>query len=502
MEGGGVHSRRFVLGGLLASAAAGSAWAGAPERSIRPYPRGLTEAEARRLNAPSVAELIAEAGLGGNVAIAVADARSGLVLETFEPAREMPPASVAKAVTALYAMDALGPGHRFRTRLIANGQIRNGQLDGDLVLSGSGDPTLSTDDLAAMASALKRTGLREVRGRFLLHDAALPYIRSIDPAQPDHVGYSPAISGLNLNFNRVHFEWRRGQDGYQVAMDARSEKLRPAVSVARMRVADRNLPVYTYADREGIDDWTVAREALGKGGSRWLPVRRPAEYAGEVFQVLARSHGIVLRRPERTSTAPRGTLLVEHVSDDLVAVLTEMMKWSTNLTAESVGLSASAARGGLPSSLATSGARMGDWLRGRAAVNGARFVDHSGLGVDSRISAQDMVTALVAAGPDGALRRMMKQIDMRDANGRPMRDHPAQVFAKTGTLNFVSGLAGFVHTPSNGVLAFAIFSADLDRRSGLSEDEMERPAGGRAWAGRARRMQQRLIERWAAVYGA
>ncbi|MCU0911245.1 MAG: D-alanyl-D-alanine carboxypeptidase/D-alanyl-D-alanine-endopeptidase [Rhodobacteraceae bacterium] len=494
-------TRRLVLGALMATP--GVALAEAPLRSIRPEPRGgRPPAEARRPSAQEAEAIVAEAALGGRVAFAVADARTGALLEAGGAGEAMPPASVTKAITALYAVEALGPGHRFRTQLIATGPVANGRVDGDLILAGTGDPTLNTDNLAAMAARLRDVGLREVSGRFRVHGGALPYVRSIDPGQPDHVGYNPSISGLNLNFNRVHFEWRRTGGSWQVAMDARSERLRPAVTVARMRVADRRSPLYTYDDRDGVDDWTVAGPALDRDGSRWLPVRRPAEYAGEVFQVLARSYGIVLRHPEETQVAPRGTVLVEHVSDDLTAVLTDMLKWSTNITAEVVGLSASALRGGAPSSLAVSGARMSDWLRGRAGVDGARFVDHSGLGPDSRISPQDMVTALVRSGPDGLLRRMLKRVDMTDSNGRPLRDHPARVVAKTGTLNFVSGLAGYVQGPSNAVLAFAIFAADLDRRRRLSPEEMERPDGGRGWTQRARAMQQKLIERWVAVHAA
>lgn len=493
-------SRRAVLGGLLAGAG-GGAWADAPDRSPRPPPRGTVPAPAARPAAPGAEALVRAAGLGGQVTFAVADARSGLVLEGVDAGAAMPPASTAKAITALYGLDALGPGHRFRTRLVGQGTIRNGQLEGDLILAGSGDPTLATDDLAAMAAALKNAGIHAVRGRFLVHDGALPYIRTIDPGQPDYVGYNPSVSGLNLNFNRVYFEWKRAQGGYQVSMDARSERLRPAVTMARMRVAERTAPLYTYADSNGVDDWTVARPALGNGGSRWLPVRRPAEYAGEVFQVLARSYGIDLRHPERTGGVPRGTVLVEHVSADLTEIMTDMLKWSTNLTAEVVGLTASTQRGGAPASLDASGRRMSDWLAGRAGTNGARFVDHSGLGDQSRIAAADMVKALVQSGADGALRRMLKRIDMKDAQNRTIRDHPARVVAKTGTLNFVSALAGYVQTPSNAVLAFAIFAADVPRRRGLAPEDMERPEGGRGWTRSARGLQQKLIERWVAVYG-
>jgi D-alanyl-D-alanine carboxypeptidase/D-alanyl-D-alanine-endopeptidase (penicillin-binding protein 4) len=150
---------------------------------------------------------------------------------------------------------------------MATGPISNGRLKGDLVLVGGGDPTLTTDDLAEMAAGLKRAGVREVTGKFKVNASALPYVKSIDNSQPDHVGYSPAVSGLNLNFNRVHFEWKRigGVGGkYEIMMDARTEKYRPRVSIAKMRVVNREQPVYGYKSANGVDNWTVARRALGR----------------------------------------------------------------------------------------------------------------------------------------------------------------------------------------------------------------------------------------------
>ena len=497
-------TRRSVLGGLLAGAVTGPAWADAPARSPRPLPRKLpgdvVPAEVRGIAAPAAEALIREAGLGGKVCFAVADARTGLFLEGKDQGDTMPPASVAKAITAMYGLEYLGAGHRFVTQLIATGPMRNGRIEGDLILAGSGDPALDTDALAAMVGDLAQVGVRGITGRFRIYDGALPYVREIDRSQPDHVGYNPALSGLNLNYNRVHFEWKRGQGGYAVSMDARSDRVRPPVSIARMQVANRQTPVYTYSDANGVDDWTVASGALGNGGTRWLPVRQPGAYAGEVFHVLARGQGIELPRPE-PARGIGGTVLVQHLSEPLAEILVSMLKWSTNLTAEVVGLSASSSGGTRARTLEASGSQMQSWLSRKIGVNGEKFVDHSGLGVESRISPDHMVRALVAAGADGSLRRMMKRIDMKDANGRVIRNHPAEVAAKTGTLNFVSGLAGYIQTPSNATLAFAIFSADLGRRRGLEEDEMERPDGGRGWTGRARHLQQRLIERWVDVYG-
>lgn len=490
-------SRRIFLSGLLASTAP-AAWAAAPERSLRPRAR---PSDFLLRTIPEAADIVAEANLGGRIGFAVADAATGEMLEVMNPLFPLPPASVAKTISSAYALDRLGPNYRFRTRLVSDGVVADGRLDGDLWLVGSGDPLFDTDALAAMAENLVNLGVREVTGRFRVATGALPEIWQIDPGQLPHVGYNPAISALNLNFNRVHFEWERVGEDYTISMDARSASLRPAVQVARMRVEERTSPVYTYSDAASHDAWTVARGALGNAGSRWLPVRRPAAYMAEVFQTLMGSHGVRLGAPEYVSDAPEAALvLVEHVSDPLDDILRGMMRWSTNLTAEVVGLMATQAGDQRAASLPESGAAMTAWMEEALGARNARFVDHSGLGVDSRLRPQDMTHALVSAGPDGPLRGLMKDIPMRDRDGNVIQGHPIDVVGKTGTLSFVSTLTGFARATSGRDLAFTIFSADLDRRDAIPEDQRERPAGSRTYNGAAKRMQQALIERWGTVY--
>lgn len=494
-------TRRSALAGLTAVLAAGPAWGGAPDASLRPRLRG-PGGRARLAGRPE--SMLAKSGLSGDVTWAVADVKTGLRLEAVGGDRAQPPASVTKTLTALYALDALGPDHRFRTRVLAAGPVSDGILRGDLILSGGGDPTLDTDGLAALAAKLKAAGIREVRGSFLVHDGALPYVRSIDEGQPDHVGYSPAVSGIALNFNRVHFEWKRGSNGgYGVALDARSERYRPAVTVAEMRVVNRDLPVYTYTERKGRDSWTVARKALGKGGSRWLPVRNPAAYAGEVFATLARAHGIVLKPAKTLRSLPSNpTRVAEVQSPPLRILLQAMLKYSNNLMAEMIGLSASAARNGRrPASLKASASQMSRWAAQRFGMKDTALVDHSGLGGASRMTADDLVGALVEVRRRGLLRPLLKPIALRDDRGRVIKGHPIKVNAKTGTLNFVSGLGGYMTAADGTEMAFAIFAADKGRRAGIKRSDREGPDGARGWNRRAKKFQQKLIERWGAIYG-
>jgi D-alanyl-D-alanine carboxypeptidase/D-alanyl-D-alanine-endopeptidase (penicillin-binding protein 4) len=498
-----ISRRLFVSAGLAGLSL--PAWADAPKTSLRPVARKAAKSAATKATikaqAPGSAALVKEAKLGGQVAFAVADTKSGLVLEAREGDLAQPPASVTKAVTALYALDTLGAGHRFVTQLIATGPVQNGVLKGDLVLAGGGDPTLDTNALAGLARKLKAAGVREVKGKFRVWGGALPSIKQIDKDQPDHVGYNPAISGIALNFNRVHFEWKRGGNGWVTTMDARSDKYRPEVTVARMRVVSRSVPVYTYTEKAGEDHWTVASKALGKGGSRWLPVRQPEIYTGQVLRSFARSQGIVLGQPKVVKARPGGTAIVSHASPELRIILRNMLKFSNNLTAEMVGLAASVKRKGRVATLKASAGEMSRWAAGGLGMKRAQLVDHSGLGDASRVTAADMARALVKVHRAGALKPILKPIAMRHTNGKVNKAHPIKVFAKTGTLNFVSGLAGYMQAPDGTELAFAIFAADKSKRAKIKRNDREKPQGAKGWNKRAKQLQQKLIERWGTLYG-
>ncbi|SFO02596.1 D-alanyl-D-alanine carboxypeptidase / D-alanyl-D-alanine-endopeptidase (penicillin-binding protein 4) [Roseovarius lutimaris] len=496
-------SRRAFLGTAL-SALAVPAWAGAPSVSLRPQARPGDFARTvatRGPSAPSTRALIAEAKLSGRVGFAVSDAKTGLVLEQGDGALGLPPASVTKAVTALYGLETLGANHRFQTRLIATGPISNGILQGDLILAGGGDPTLDTNALAGMAAALKKKGLREVRGKFLVWGGAVPFLRAIDETQPEHAGYNPSLSGLNLNYNRVHFEWKRSGGNYAITMDARSDKYRPDVTMARMRIAERTSPVYTYRATGARDDWTVARRALGNGGARWLPVRQPELYAGEVFATFARAQGLKLGKPGITKSTPSGTTLVTHQSDTLSKILRGMLRYSTNLTAEMIGLAASAARLGKPVNLRASAREMTAWAKSSLGMSSAKLVDHSGLGDASRLTASSMAGALGRAHRAGLLKPLLRDIPLRDTRGRALKSQPVKVVAKTGTLYFVSALAGYMTTPDGAEMAFAIFTASDSLRAKVNSAQDERPPGAASWNRRAKKLQQALIERWGTVYG-
>ncbi|WP_322324899.1 D-alanyl-D-alanine carboxypeptidase/D-alanyl-D-alanine-endopeptidase [Cypionkella sp.] len=485
--------RRWVLGGLLAGAAL-PAWAEAPAVSLRP--------KARVIKPTGAAALVEAAKLTGVVGYCVADLATGRVLESFGEAQTMPPASVTKSVTTAFALEKLGIEHRFVTRVMRTGAVANGRLEGDLILAGGGDPTFDTDKMGDLVAALAASGLREVTGKFVAYAGALPERVEISGDQPDFVGYNPAISGLMLNFNRVNFVWKAVNDGYSLAMNAEGARFVPPVSMARVQVVDRDVPVFAYEAGTAGDNWTVARGALGREGSRWLPVRHAAAYAAEVFQTLCAAQGIKLPNAEVVYTLPAAAEIVRHESEVLPDLLRKMMRFSTNLTAEAVGLAASGA-----GTLEGSAAVMTTWAQRRFGVQ-AVFGDHSGLGPKSRISPSAMVQVMIAARRDkrlSMLHDLLKTVDLPSVDGKPAAKAAksgsmARVHAKSGTMNFVSNLSGYVDAPGGRSLAFAIFTADVPRRAAVPVWNRESPEGDRAWVKRAHRLQGQLLHRWGKAY--
>ena len=117
------------------------------------------------------------------------------------------------------------------------------------------------------------------------------------------------------------------------------------------------------------------------------------------------------------------------------------------------------------------------------------------------MKASELGGALVRVKSQKALRPILKEIALRHDNGKVNKGHPIKVRAKTGTLNFVSGLAGYMTARDGTEMAFVIFVADTRARDKIKRNNRDRPQGARGWNRRAKVLQQQLIERWGSVYG-
>lgn len=481
-----------LAGAAALSLLAAAACADGPRAAPAPAPRGAETAAAHG------SALAAASGLSGALGFIVVDLATGETLEALNPDLGFAPASVAKIATTLYALATLGPQHRFETQAVALGPIEAGRLDGDLALRGGGDPELDSAGLAALARDAA-VQARVVDGAVrALPGAAIPFI---DADQPPEAAYNPAVAALNLNYNRVRLAWERTGARLDYALEAHAARYSPAVTTVALDLEpdDCGCPAFARADGPG-ETWRVREGALRGRGSVWLPVQAPGPYAAEVFRAAAIDAGMRIGDAPRGGGAEDGAVIARHLSRPTIEMAADMLRYSTNLTAEALGRAASAARGAAVGDLAASAAAMNRWIAGYAgfpAGDGFALRNHSGLSADSRVTPRRMAQVLMAAAAEGGgLFDLLRDHPIDEADARAPKG--AAVRAKTGTLDFTRGLAGYAVTPSGRRLAFAFFANDLDRRAAARGET--RPAGARAWRGRAQRLERALLRGWLTRY--
>ena len=452
------------------------------------------------------ADIRVDLGLTGVSGWMVVDLATGRVLDARNADQSFAPASVAKLPTAAFALDALGPDYRFVTELQATGAQRGAELQGDLILHGGGNPEFDTDALLPMAQRLATSGVRRITGQLIADGSALPQVTEIEAAQSEDSSYNPSVSGLNLNFNRVHVKWDARNGRNELSVEAAARRLSPAVDSVRVAVSSApGGPLFRLDQSAEREQWQMAKRAFRGRAARWLPVKKPDLYAGEVFRTLSAEQGIDMPNAQRGRPQGQTRTIARHESRPLGEILRDMLRFSTNLTAEVTGTAATRSVGIAAQNLPESANVMNAWAASVAGFPigdpGFKFVNHSGLTIESRVSPRRMVELLAAfarRAPGAAVRHprlpgaiagYLKPHNVT-AKSVPLDYDRLAVVAKTGTMSFVRGLAGYIATPSGRELAFAIFSNDLPRRGGGAQKVNKR------WSSRAKGFERALIRNW------
>src|SRR5690606_17078173 len=103
-----------------------------------------------------------------SVSIFVRDVAARQTLVELHPEQPRSPASTIKVLTTFAALDMLGPGYTWKTRAFANGELRKGVLEGDLVLVGGGDPYMTTERWWTFVRNLRARGVEHITGDVVL----------------------------------------------------------------------------------------------------------------------------------------------------------------------------------------------------------------------------------------------------------------------------------------------------------------------------------------------
>jgi D-alanyl-D-alanine carboxypeptidase/D-alanyl-D-alanine-endopeptidase (penicillin-binding protein 4) len=136
---------------------------------------------------------------------------SGIGTIAHDANRRSAPASNEKLLTSLTLLDLVGPTYRYVTTVSGTSAINAGTINGDLVLVGSGDPTLTRRDLGGMANQLAASGLHHVTGRLVIDDTRYSQTTRAPGWKPAFV---PEESGTVDSFTVDNNDWRQGAAFY------------------------------------------------------------------------------------------------------------------------------------------------------------------------------------------------------------------------------------------------------------------------------------------------
>lgn len=476
------RSRRRFPSGLLACA-----WLLVAPLAVASAVSGATSTAALRtqIDAQIDQSRFAEASWG----IAVVSLDSGRTLYAHRADHLLQPASTAKLFTAALSLATLGTDYRIPTRLLAHGDVRHGRLDGPLILYGMGDPTLGTDtspDWAdQLASQLAARGVRHVHGDLIADDSyfAGPSFGSGWEAGDLQSWFAVPSSALSVQENTVDVTV---DPGTAVGLPARlsfdpADAEPPLLGQLTTTLPRMQGDINLYR-APGENTLHVFGSIPANAPSQHfrLAVADPALLAGELLQQALARQGIrvsgrlqVVHWPQDDATLlAHADTLAEVLSPPLLDILQSGLKRSQNLYLQnlllSVGVHEQVALASVapPASFTSTeqwGIKALQQLLAQIGIPSSTSLLAEGTG----LSRHDLVTPDALVHLLGYLATQPYASELREALpiagvdgtliGR-MRDTAAEdnVRAKTGSMEYVHCLAGYVTTATGERLAFAI----------------------------------------------
>ena len=377
-----------------------------------------------------------DAELGAGQSCVMVNAGSGDVA-SHNPNLALAPASTEKLLTGLAVMSALGSHFKYETKVVASSDPANGTVD-RLWLVGAGDPSLSTPDYPGMVESNPRRNTEE-----------------------QATGPSKSVTSLATLADAIATAGVRNIAAGIQGDDSRYEAVRYLPSWPATYSTDPEIgPIGALTVNHG----------MGAVQPKLTAVDDPAVFAATQLSDLLRARGVSVGTPGR-STAPAGAKPIASVQSaplhDLVAAAFES---SDNLALEMFAREVGVKVANQGTTAAGTKAVVDKVHELGVPVDGVALVDGSGLDRGNRVSCQTLMSVLgLGARPEfNALWNGLAVAGQTGTLADEFRNSAlnGKLHAKTGSLQGVTGLAGFVDTGRAVVFSY-LASGDFNLGTGV-----------------------------------
>ena len=422
-------------------------------------------------------------GWGGTLGVSVIDVSTGAAIASSSEHAPLNPASNAKLATAAAAIRLLGPQHRFLTGLY--GKINGDGVD-ELVLRGDGDPSLSTRDLWAMAVDLRAAGVRRVRSILVdqawFDDVYVPPAFEQQPAE--WAPFRAPIAAVSINENTVLFQIRPTKNGADALVDVDPPgfvDLTGTVSTSKKNDPEK---VILGLEAKGARLTGKLGGTLPEG-SRLLRVAKrvddPRLLAGYALRAVLKQLGADVPADVKAGGSKQKGLLVAHRSEELSQLAFALGKDSDNFYAEMLFKAIGAQTKGQPATAEAAAAAVTAYLDGAGAMDAGVIVKNgSGLFDANRVTASSTTALLRAAyrdprvGPDFLAQLAIGGVDGTMRSRFKEWSKARVIRAKTGTLDAVAALSGYVlPPPGRAPIAFSLIVNGIPGKVSAARGSMD-----------------------------
>ncbi len=409
---------------------------------------------------------------GALVGLIVQDTVRGTVLYSLNADQDFQPASNFKLIVGSASLDKLGTAFRFHTEVRAAGTIANGTLTGDLFLIGGGDAHLTADDLNAAAQAVAAAGITHVTGSVIgdatrYDDQRYPYGWDWDDV-PYY--YAAPVSALTLEENVYHAHM---QPGNAAGTPVQLTKTAPETSA--FNVVNHLTTGAAKSDDTSdiVRPWDQPRTVVLTGsyplgakvsGDLMPAVPDAPEYAVDVFARALAAHGVTVAGAQQPhgGIAPAGATLVwSHDSEPMTQLMADFWWPSDNLMGELFLKEFSLANGAQRGNDSDGAKAERSWLRSIGVdPTTVTIADGSGLSNYDRVTPRDLLLILQHDWNSANREVVLDSLPVAGVIGTlkgSYKGTPAEynVWAKTGSINHVRTISGFLRTRRHGAVTFS-----------------------------------------------
>ena len=374
------------------------------------------------------------------------------------------PASAIKLLTTFVALEELGPTYQWRTEVYADGQLKDGVLDGDLLIKGYGDPYLLVERLWLLQRQLRSNGVQQINGDLVIDNSWFAR-EELDPGAFDgqeNRAYNVLPDALLVNFQSVNFSFR--PDPVRRTIAILSDPVLAEVEIDnQMRLfngecSSRGSNISMTVTREPGRPRVTFSGQLANNCSEYQLVRSLLDgpgYAYATFRGMWEEQGGSIKGRMRLGQVPAGKKpLLSFESPPLAELIRPVNKFSNNVMTRQIFLTLGAEKLGPPGTLEKGRQATSDALARRGlSFPELRIGNGAGLSRDNRISAHSLGRLLLAARDSRFGAEFQASLSLAGLDGTTRRRFQddslaGQMHLKTGTLNGVTSIAGYVRGQS------------------------------------------------------